>query len=302
MTNVIFAFDDPSKSGVDVPSSGTLHFSLARAEETDGVVRTTKSFSVSLFNGRATVPLSPTPVGQAWHISVDSLCGVRDWWKTVPNVSEIDFTDLTDVDRNTLTSTITPEPAWWAALNDVSISGLPEGGSLGDVLTKSSSENFESSWVSQKPVVFGSFYDTQTQALTEANVSYPVKIRTVDASQGVSVLNGSEIVVSRDGNYNIQHSLQVVSNTNQIRILHLWARINGVNVPHSSTRLTIASKDEIVVPAWNFLYQMNSGDRFELMAMADGIGVSIESSPGNGVSPNTYPETPSAIITIHSVD
>lgn len=145
--------------------------------------------------------------------------------------------------------------------------------------------------------VWGAFYSTTSQPLTNANQAYPVNVGLTAYSRGVAVQNSSQVVVSEKGTYNLQFSLQITSSTQQLRILHIWLRRNGVNLPYSASRCSISESNSIQVPAWNFFLQLDAGDTIELISQVDGTSVTISTEPASG----NYPAIPSSILTIHQV-
>lgn len=113
---------------------------------------------------------------------------------------------------------------------------------------------------------FGAFQDNTTQTAAAANTAYAVTLGTTDASNQISVVSSSRVTVVYAGIYNFQFSAQVArtggaSNDN----VYIWARINGVDVADSATRVTVQGAGSDLVAAWNFVLTMQSGDYFELM-------------------------------------
>lgn len=142
---------------------------------------------------------------------------------------------------------------------------------------------------------YGTFYDTTTQTAAAANTPYPVTLNTVDLSAGVyRGTPTSRIYVDRTGAYNFQFSLQLASTNASTKQIYIWARINGVDVPASATKITMKGSGEAYVAAWNFVLRMNTGDYFELMWATDDTAVEILASAATAFCP----AIPSVILTV----
>ena len=94
--------------------------------------------------------------------------------------------------------------------------------------------------------------------------------------------------------YNYQFSLQLVSSNASSKSVWIWARKNGVDIPHSTTQLTIVGNGVYSVAAWNFVVSMNANDYFELVWATSDITASITSPASTAFAP----ETPGVIMTV----
>lgn len=141
----------------------------------------------------------------------------------------------------------------------------------------------------------GTFYDTTTQGLNIANVAQAVTYNTPVITAGVTVgTPSSRLYVDRNGAYNFQFSLQMVSRNPATKFVYIWARINGVDVPYSSTKVTMQGNNDAYVAAWNFVLRMSAGDYFELMWTATNANIEIHADAA--VPPS--PAIPSVIMTV----
>ena len=142
---------------------------------------------------------------------------------------------------------------------------------------------------------YGVFYDTTTQAAAAINTAYPVTFDTTSLSRGIYVgAPTSRIYVDRPGIYNFQFSLQLDNAVNAVGNFYLWARLNGVDVPYSGSWMAIRDKTAQVVAAWNFVYELNADDYFELVWSTSTTDITILASPA--VAP--VPAIPSVILTV----
>lgn len=133
---------------------------------------------------------------------------------------------------------------------------------------------------------------------------------TVSASQTVSSTTmtcdlPSKIVVDQSGLYNIQFSIQLVNNTNDIQDISIWFRKNGVNVDNSNSVFGIKPRKSSGAPsqsiaAMNFAIDLVKDDYIEIMWRVSDSGVSIEhfgAVSASGTTP-AIPATPSVIVTV----
>jgi hypothetical protein len=142
---------------------------------------------------------------------------------------------------------------------------------------------------------YGTFFDTTDQTAAATNTAYAITFDNTDLSAGVyRGTPTSRIYVDRPGAYNFQFSLQLSSTSGSTKLVYIWPRINGVDVPDSSTRVTLKGSNEEYVAAWNFVLRMNTGDYFQLMWATSDTGVQILADPATAFCP----AIPSVILTV----
>jgi hypothetical protein len=142
----------------------------------------------------------------------------------------------------------------------------------------------------------GTFSSNVDQVALLPNVAYPVTFDTVDVERGVwrDAVNTSRIYVADGAFYNFQFSAQLDNTAPNARIMWIWPRISGVNVPDSASQVRLQGNDAELVAAWNWVLELKPGDYFELMYAVDNVSVRMEHSPAAGV----VPEIPSVILTV----
>lgn len=142
---------------------------------------------------------------------------------------------------------------------------------------------------------YGVFYDTTTQTAAAINTAYAVTLNTTQTSFGVYTgTPTSRIYVDRPTLYNFQFSLQLNKSSSNAKNVFIWARINGVDVANSATKVTLGGNSAASVAAWNFVLEMNAGDYFELMWSTDDTGCVIQANTSSA----PVPEIPSVIMTV----
>jgi len=142
---------------------------------------------------------------------------------------------------------------------------------------------------------YGTFFDTTDQTAASPNTPYAITFNNTDLTAGVYLgTPSSRLYVDRPGAYNFQFSLQLSSTNANTKNVYIWARINGVDVPDSATRITMKGSNEEYVAAWNFVLRMNTADYFELMWATSNVNVQILADPATAFCP----AIPSVIMTV----
>jgi len=142
---------------------------------------------------------------------------------------------------------------------------------------------------------YGDWYDTTNQTAASINTAYAVKMNSVNAVSGFELNAGGTVIKALNaGRYNFQFSLQFTSSNSASSKVYIWYRKNGVDVPHSTTVLTIASNGGKLAPAWNFPVLMSANDTFTLMWAVDSTSVSLSAEPATAFCPSV----PSVILSV----
>jgi hypothetical protein len=142
---------------------------------------------------------------------------------------------------------------------------------------------------------YGAFHSNVTQPLATAGVAQGVTYGDTDLSRGVYIgTPTSRLYVDRPGAYNFQFSLQLLSKNPSVKLIYIWARINGADVPDSATKITMQGNNDAYVAAWNFVLRMNTGDYFELMWTGNNDKIEIHAD----VASPPVPAIPSVIMTV----
>ncbi len=159
--------------------------------------------------------------------------------------------------------------------------------------------------------VYGAFHDEQNQTAS-ASTATPIIIRTTEFSYGVSIKedesgNLTRISPEHPGRYNIAFSLQLdrVAGSGLVQV-DIWLRKNGVDVPWSSTKVTMSGNANAskVVAAWNFFVQCEyDSDYFQLMWRTTDVNINLIAEPANSAQPDpaAFPAIPSIILTVNQV-
>lgn len=142
----------------------------------------------------------------------------------------------------------------------------------------------------------GAFHDDTTQAAGAINTPTAVTFDSTDVEFGVYIdpVNTSRITVDYGGTYNFQFSAQIVKDSANQAYIWIWPRINGTDVPHSATKVSVQGSASDLVAAWNFVLPMDAGDYFELMYAVDDTDVELRARAAETFCPSI----PSVILTV----
>ena len=173
--------------------------------------------------------------------------------------------------------------------------------------------------------LFGAFYDTASHyntvddlppsawggtATTNANVPHVIKLNSTyqngePLANGISIVDGSKITVTKTGFYNVQFSSVFDKKNTGDDVVEIWARKDGTDVAWTNTTFivpTSAAAGGAIVAAWNFLIyiEAGTGKYAELFWASSEGSVRVE-----GVAPQTSPLVrpgiPSTILTVTQV-
>lgn len=147
---------------------------------------------------------------------------------------------------------------------------------------------------------YGSFYDTTNQTAAAINTAYAVRCQSTAFASGHS-LNPTfptRVYANHQGLYNYQFSLQLTSSNSATSKVWIWYQKNGIDVPNSTTVLTISANGGKLAPSWNFVVSMIPNDYFELMWATDSTTVSISAEPATSFAPSV----PSLLLSVTQVN
>lgn len=145
---------------------------------------------------------------------------------------------------------------------------------------------------------YGNFYDTTTQTNPTASTANKMRFNSTADSKTINVVN-DDIYVDYDGLYNIQFSAQFDKAGGGIDEADIWLRYNGVDVPWTNTRITLAGNNAKIVAAWNYYQPMTASSYFNLMWSSADTDVVIYSE-GTQSQPDR-PGIPSIILTVDKI-
>jgi hypothetical protein len=147
--------------------------------------------------------------------------------------------------------------------------------------------------------ICASAYSTSSQTIA-VNVSENLEHSVVDFAYGITVATGPTgyFQVPSAGVYKIIPSLQL--NATSGGDIHVWMKVNGTNVPNTTTYLTFKNNEKQVFTT-EILLQLNANDQVQVWVQASIHGPVIQYIAAGGTGPNTYPAAPGIITNMYKL-
>ena len=154
-----------------------------------------------------------------------------------------------------------------------------------------------------RPIIFprltyGVFSSFLNQSPALINTAYKVSFENTELASGVTVQNLTKLYTAEAGLYSFDFRMQVTSTNSANKIMYVWARKNGVDIPNSNSAVSLLGNTVEVVPSWSFSVIMLAGDYFELMYAADSTAVIINAP----AAPIFAPATPSVTMRVSQIN
>lgn len=136
MTTVHISLVNPQPDGTTSPARATHRFTPTKRRpltDTPATIVLPTPFEVALTDGTADVELEPNGLDWAWRID-EYVPGAatRTTYVAVPDITEVDYPDLVQLDPSTLDPSPLPQPAWIGAQN-LALAATPELLMVGEV-------------------------------------------------------------------------------------------------------------------------------------------------------------------------
>ncbi len=119
---------------------------------------------------------------------------------------------------------------------------------------------------------YAMYQDLFTQTAAVNNTGYPMKFRTMDLSNQVTVVSDSRITFTNAGIYNLQFSSQFQNTDNAQHDITIWLRLNGTDVSGSAGFVQIparkgagAGNEGHLITSWNYLLDVAAGQYYEIV-------------------------------------
>jgi len=123
---------------------------------------------------------------------------------------------------------------------------------------------------------YGAWQDNVTQTAASSNTGYAMIFRTVDLSNGITVVtngtNLTRITFANTGIYNLQFSSQFQNTDNAQHDVTIWLRLNGADVAGSSGFISVparksagAGNEGHLITGWNYVLSVVAGEYYEIV-------------------------------------
>lgn len=151
---------------------------------------------------------------------------------------------------------------------------------------------------------YGCFSNNTDQLAPSVGSTAVVEFDTTEKASGIYLASSSRLYVRNYGIYNVQFSLQLVNSANSIEYADAWFRINGVDVPRSSSRFGLpvrkgAGQPSHVIGTVNTFLELQAGDYVEIAGTTSSSSVSLEHYPADTGIPS--PAIPAVIATVQHI-
>lgn len=148
---------------------------------------------------------------------------------------------------------------------------------------------------------YGAFSARTTQSVAVINTPTLATLPTTDAAVGVHYNPGNGLHVDYTGVYNLQFSIQLTNDDTQAHDAALWLRKDGVDVPWSSSVVTVPSTHGGIagyqVLAANFYIELAAGQYVELWWATNSLQVTMNALPPI-TTPFVNPGAPAVVVTL----
>lgn len=150
----------------------------------------------------------------------------------------------------------------------------------------------------------GSFYSTTTQSIAVINTPTLVTLGSTGDANGIRYVLGDGLHVDYNGLYNVQFSIQLTNSDTQAHDMAVWLRVNGSDVPWSSSVVTVPSthggQPGYQIIAANFYVELLQSDYLELWWSSNSLQVQINALPPI-TTPFVNPGSPAVVVTVSFV-
>lgn len=140
------------------------------------------------------------------------------------------------------------------------------------------------------------FFSDGTQTNPVANTANIVTLGNTGPTNGISVVNTSEVTVANAGIYTVMFTILIGKTSGGTDTVSFWLRYNGTDIPLSSQDLQLTNTLAQVFTSGNFTLDMTAGSNVQLCWSSADITSSLTALPAR-VTP-TRPTGASAKITM----
>jgi hypothetical protein len=142
------------------------------------------------------------------------------------------------------------------------------------------------------PAIFISLTDnTAATAIPSGGTALMATYDTVEDSNGITLVNNSEITVPYDGVYEFFFSPQLELVTGTSDDITVWVMKNGANLARSASRVQLGNNNSFLYPALSIVIRLNANDYIEWALTASGTNAQISTI----TAATPYPQIPGII-------
>lgn len=150
--------------------------------------------------------------------------------------------------------------------------------------------------ISQTNYPYGTFYTTGDQAIG-VDTDTVINTSWVEGDANKTYLDGSRIYVEETGDYFVQFSAMLIKTNSNSGTANIWFRKNGVNIPDSNTKITLAGNNAEITMTVGLILDLDAGDYIQFVSSASNTNTFISSDAATAVAP----ATPGIIVTLNLI-
>lgn len=148
---------------------------------------------------------------------------------------------------------------------------------------------------------YGSFSNNNGQTAPSTGTTAVVEFDSTEYGYGVYLADDTKVYVRNYGIYNLQYSLQLANAANDQEYADVWFRVNGNDIPNSSSRFYLQPRKSTGVPSYllgsmNIFLELQAGDYVEIAGAISSVDVTLDAIAEDLVLPR--PATPAVIFTL----
>lgn len=151
----------------------------------------------------------------------------------------------------------------------------------------------------EQDLSYGRFVRLTNFTFADADTAYALDYDATDISNGVEVVNGTELEVNQSGFYQIDVNLQADATSNGFSsaVLYTWVRINGTDVEHTARRQGIVGSAPSTTFSFNLALSFEAGDKLEVMLAANETNLVLDAADATSFAPSAA----SALVSVTQV-
>jgi hypothetical protein len=134
------------------------------------------------------------------------------------------------------------------------------------------------------PPGLASYSSTNDQAISVAGTPQALTLNTTQFNQGTTLLAGSRVYVSAQGNYQIQYEIELTNIGSTPNTVTAFLKKNGTTIANTGIQTTLAAGVQLPLVNQNIV-SLNIADYVELFFNSAGNGTSANATAAAGALP-----------------
>lgn len=150
----------------------------------------------------------------------------------------------------------------------------------------------------EQQMYYGQFTKRANQTAAVINTAYAVTLTDTEISNGVTIgTPASRVVAAQSGLYQAAFSAQLISSNSSAKYAYFWFRKNGVDVPNTTTKISIDSNAASVVVVRSEFFALGVNEYIEVMWAVSDLAITLTAAAATAFAP----ATPAAILSITQI-